>query len=296
MSGQLEFTGERFTPECVREIRYEHMHRYVFAREMVKNLDVLDAACGEGFGTALMAETAKEVAGVDLSGEVVEHARARYRASNINFHEADCLALPFPDDTFDCVVSFETIEHLEAHDRLLAEFRRVLRPHGFLLISTPDKAVYTDKVGIQNAFHVAELYREEFDALLARHFPVCRLWGQKLLFQSVIWAMDKGHGIAFHTEEEASVSSSDRPMHDAMYLLALCAGSEQALPDTATALSLFGDAEETVYSHYQHEIRKNIDAGGILVQRDREIAALKAELANSGARRRSWWRRFLGRG
>ncbi|NNK38121.1 MAG: class I SAM-dependent methyltransferase, partial [Xanthomonadales bacterium] len=67
MSEFLEFTGERFTPECVREIRYEHVHRYAFARELVSNRRVLDAACGEGYGSALLAQTARSVCGVDVS-------------------------------------------------------------------------------------------------------------------------------------------------------------------------------------------------------------------------------------
>ena len=157
MSEPMEFTGERYTPECLREIRYEHVHRYVFARELVAGRRVLDAACGEGYGSALLAETASRVSGVDVSAQAVEHATERYSAANLEFHQADCLALPFPDDQFDCVVSFETLEHLENHEQLLAEFRRVLRPGGFLLVSTPDKAIYTDQQGNLNEFHVAEL-------------------------------------------------------------------------------------------------------------------------------------------
>ena len=66
MSEKLEFTGERFTPECVREIWYEHFHRYVFAREMVRGKRVLDAACGEGYGSALLASAASSVEGLSL--------------------------------------------------------------------------------------------------------------------------------------------------------------------------------------------------------------------------------------
>lgn len=163
MADPLEFTGERFTPECVREIRYEHVHRYVFARGLVNGRSVLDAACGEGYGSALLAETAASVTGVDLSAEAVGHAGARYPSPNLSFRQADCLELPFEDGAFDSVVSFETLEHLDNHEGLLSEFRRVLSPQGFLLISTPDKAVYTDRMGNRNEYHVAELYRAEFE-------------------------------------------------------------------------------------------------------------------------------------
>ena len=143
LSKPLEFTGERFTPECVREIWYEHYHRYAFARGMVSGLRVLDAACGEGYGSALLAGAASGVTGVDVSAEAVQHARERYASKNLDFRAADCLDLPFAADEFDCIVSFETLEHLEDHDGLLNEFRRVLKPAGFLLLSSPDKAVYS---------------------------------------------------------------------------------------------------------------------------------------------------------
>ena len=295
MSGPLEFTGERFTPECVREIRYEHVHRYVFAREMVGGLNVLDAACGEGYGSALLAETAAAVTGVDLSAEAIAHAEARYRAPNLQFRQADCLSLPFADDSFDCIVSFETLEHLEDHEKLLAGFRRVLRPGGFLLISTPDKAVYTDKMGNRNEFHVAELYRDEFKALLGRHFPASHLWGQKLLFQSSIWSLDGGQGVSFHSEGDETVSTASSPQHEAVYLLALCAASGEQLPEANAALSLFDDVSQSVYEHYHHEIRKNMQAGGILAERDREIASLKAALEQAAPARPGWWRRLINR-
>ena len=67
MSNPLEFSGERFTPECVREIWYEHIHRYAFAGELVRNKRVLDAACGEGYGAAHLARTARSVSAVDIS-------------------------------------------------------------------------------------------------------------------------------------------------------------------------------------------------------------------------------------
>ena len=294
MSDPLEFTGERFTPEGVREIRYEHVHRYVFARELVKGLRVLDAACGEGYGSALLAGSAAEVTGVDLSSEAVNHAAERYQAPGLEFIESDCLSLPFDDGRFDCVVSFETLEHLEDHDGLLREFRRVLSPTGFLLISTPDKAVYTDKMGNENEFHVAELYRNEFEALLGRHFPANRMWGQKLLFQSSIWSLQGQTGTMFHRESEDGVSASAAPEHEAVYLLALCAASEECLPEAPGGLSLFDDIAESVYEHYYHEIRKNITAGGLLQKRDQQIEALKARLEEARAADRPWWRRLPG--
>ena len=295
MSDGLEFTGERFTPECVREIRHEHVHRYAFAREFVGGLRVLDAACGEGYGAAMLAARAAAVVGVDLAPEAVAHAAQRYRADNLEFRQADCTALPFGDDTFDCIVSFETLEHLGDQRGLLGEFRRVLRPEGFLLISTPDKAVYTDRLRNENEFHVAELYRGEFEALLGEFFPATRLWGHKLMFHSAIWSLaDAAPDAArMQLERDGAVQTAARPAHDPVYLIAFCAERDETLPEPSAGLWLFDDADESVYAHYYHEIRKNMSAGEALAQREREIRRLEAELE---AARRPWWRRLTGRG
>jgi len=294
LSESLEFTGERFTPECVREIRYEHVHRYVFARALVKGRKVLDAACGEGYGSALLAKSAAAVTGVDVSADAVAHASARYTRPNVTFIESDCLSMPFDDGEFDCIVSFETLEHLEEQEGLLAEFRRVLNPKGFLLVSTPDKAIYTDKLGNDNEFHPAELYRDEFEALLGRHFPAFRLWGQKLAFQSMIWSLHGAAGTVFHRESEAGVSCADSPGQEAVYLLALCAAAESCLPTEGEAVSLFDDEAESVYRHYHHEIRKNMAAGGLLQERDSEIRELKTRLAEATRAAKPWWKKILG--
>ncbi|MGB5290998.1 MAG: class I SAM-dependent methyltransferase, partial [Lysobacterales bacterium] len=91
MSDSLEFTGERFTPECEREIWYEHYHRYALASRWCIDKHTLDAACGEGYGSSMLARSAASVEGVDISPEAIEHARQRYgQQQNVNFQVADC--------------------------------------------------------------------------------------------------------------------------------------------------------------------------------------------------------------
>src|SRR5688572_18887091 len=138
----LPFTGERFTPECVREIAHEHWHRYAFARPLARGRRVLDAACGEGYGSALLAAAGGQVLGVDVDPAAIAHARARYAgAPGLRFDVADATALDaLPDASFDLVCSFETLEHVEAQERLLDGLARVLAPGGLLLVSTPDRA------------------------------------------------------------------------------------------------------------------------------------------------------------
>ena len=281
----LEFTGERFTPECVREIVYEHWHRYAWARGLVAGKDVLDCACGEGYGSRLLADRARSVVGVDVDPEAIAHARRRYAADALEFVEADALDLPFDDDRFDVVVSFETLEHLAGHDELLAGFRRVLRPDGVLLLSSPDKRTYSDLTGYDNEFHVRELYRDEFEALLGRHFPNHRLHGQKLMFHSLLWSLDDEAGTEHLTStDDGAVTEDRRPAAEPLYFLAIAAAEGVDLP-TPPALSLFTDEAESVYAHYNEEVRKHIAAGHLLAEREREIERLRAELdrARSGA-------------
>lgn len=296
MSKPLEFTGERFTPECVREIWYEHFHRYVLAGEMVRGKQVLDAACGEGYGSAHLALTAATVIGVDISTEAVSHASDRYRADNLEFQVADVCHLPFEDHQFECIVSFETLEHLEDQSGLLNEFRRVLDPGGFLLVSSPDKAVYSDRHQTDNEFHVRELYRDELESLLAEQFPACRLLQQKLVFHSAIWSQESDSRVVFHQSAGGEISELTAPVHDPMYYIAICAASEACLPQLRRSLWLFDDAEESVYEHYHHEIRKNMSTGELLASLERELEELRASVDDSspGPRRSGrWWQRLF---
>lgn len=275
---ELDFTGERFTPECVREIAYEHWHRYAWAGRQVAGLDVLDAACGEGYGSYLLGHSARAVTGVDIDRQAIEHARRRYAGTTVRFECADCTQLPLDADSVDAVVSFETLEHLEAQDQLLAEFRRVLRPDGFLLLSSPDRRTYSDETGYNNPFHVRELYRDEFEALLGRHFPAWRLFGQKLMFVSAVWQLAGSGAPDWLTATESDVTAGDQPALEPLYFLAAAAAAPECLPD-GRKVSLYGDREESVYQHYNDEVRKHIRAGELLAERDAEIAALKARLA-----------------
>jgi len=292
----MDFTGERFTPECVREIWYEHFHRYVLAGEWVSGKRVLDAACGEGYGSAHIACTAKSVIGVDVSQQAVSHASERYKADNLEFQIAEVCNLPFEDNQFDCVVSFETLEHLEDQSGLLKEFRRVLEPGGFLLISSPDKAIYTDLHHNDNEFHVRELYRDELMTLLDEQFPACRLLRQKLVFHSAIWSEEANSQVVFHQSEGGRTSTLDTPGHEAMYYIAICAANEASLPEHGRGLWLFDDAEESVYAHYHHEIRKNMSAGELLASMERQLEELRAVVRDSSPGPQGpgqWWRRLF---
>jgi len=175
-SPALPFTGERFTPECVREIWYEHWHRYLFAWRIAQGKRVLDAACGEGYGSALLARTATSVLGVDIDAASIAHARERYGSrENLRYEVGDATALDVAPASYDLVVSFETLEHVEAQERMLEGFARALSDDGVLVVSSPDKHTYSEVAGFRNEFHTRELYRDELLAMLKPHFPHVRL-------------------------------------------------------------------------------------------------------------------------
>jgi SAM-dependent methyltransferase len=281
----LEFTGERFTPECVREIWYEHWHRYAFALALAPGRRVLDAACGEGYGSALLATRAASVLGADISEHAIAHARERYGAApNLDFAVADCTALEgLPARSFDLIVSFETLEHVAAQERMLDRFAELLAPEGVLLISTPDKRTYSDLAGFHNEHHVRELYRPEFEAMLDARFAAKRLYAQKLLFQSVLWELggsQSNHGLAT-VRADGSVETGLG--YAPLYYVAACAQGGKALQGLA-GLSLFGDAAESVYHHYNDEIRRHIAAGLRLAELERELELERARCRELQAR------------
>jgi O-antigen biosynthesis protein len=156
-----------------------HLKRYDFALDACRDGDVLDAACGVGYGSARLAEVARRVVGVDLSEDAIAYARIRYAAPNVEFQVADLLALDLPAASFDVVCSFETIEHLPDQEAFLAHVARVLRPDGTLFVSTPHARV-TDR-SPANPFHHVELSRADFEALLSRFFSDVELYGQRRL-------------------------------------------------------------------------------------------------------------------
>ncbi len=187
----MKYTGERYLPGIdVPETSYEHWHRYQYATLFVENWEVLDIACGEGYGSYLLAKTAKRVVGIDISEEVVNQATSKYMLSNLLFKQGSIDSFPVEGESlFDAVISFETIEHVD-HERQVAfmrEVKRVLKPDGFLLVSTPNKLSYSDVPSYQNEFHEKEFYVDEFEGFLRSYFNHVTLVGQRVYPGSYLW-------------------------------------------------------------------------------------------------------------
>ena len=185
----LEWTGERFLPWVEdATIAYEHLHRYAFASQFVEGKRVLDLATGEGYGASLLARKAASVLGIDLDEATIRHASDKYDQANLRFLVGALTQVPLPaSQCFDVIVCLEAIEHIEEHEPLLEEIKRLLVNHGLLIISTPNKVVYTDETGFENPFHAKELDFKGFSQLLNRSFKRTCFLGQHIYCNSHIW-------------------------------------------------------------------------------------------------------------
>jgi len=190
----MEFTGERYINNVDNaQISYEHWHRYFYATQFVHGKDVLDVACGEGYGADLMAQTARTVVGIDISQEAIDFARGHYPRNNISFVQGAAESIPLNGvKMFDVAVSFETLEHLDAasQESFLNEIRRLLKDEGIFIISTPNKLLYSDMPKYKNEFHRREFYENEFLEFLHRYFAHVSLSGQNIFTGSMMWRLD----------------------------------------------------------------------------------------------------------
>jgi SAM-dependent methyltransferase len=174
------WTGEFLVPGRAPErLVLDHLARYQFAAGLAQGGHVLDIACGSGYGSDLLARVAGSVIAADITKEQVRYASMVYGGPNLRFLQCDATRLPFRSGQFDLVVSFETIEHVVDYRAYLAECRRVLRPGGRFLCSTPNKLLHSRWGAVPtNPFHVHEFEGEEFLNEVGRWFPRCRMYYQ----------------------------------------------------------------------------------------------------------------------
>jgi 2-polyprenyl-3-methyl-5-hydroxy-6-metoxy-1,4-benzoquinol methylase len=180
----LEPTGERMVPESAHMSTFwEHVYRYAFACRYVSGKRVLDIACGEGYGSAALQKTgAAKVIGVDASESACAHAHKKY---GLDARPGSAEQIPLPDSSVEVVVSFETIEHVSDPGAFLHECVRVLTPGGMLVISTPNKEVYSGRLGSRNQYHCSEMTREQFTSVLLARFHDAHFYTQRP--DSVAW-------------------------------------------------------------------------------------------------------------
>jgi 2-polyprenyl-3-methyl-5-hydroxy-6-metoxy-1,4-benzoquinol methylase len=211
MSVTIKDTGERLIPKGnERTLTYgEHLSRYVAALDIVKGKEVLDVASGTGYGSQMLANFAKNVQGLDYSEEAVAYAQENYPAQNLVYNIGDAQKMPFEDDSFDVVISLETIEHLPNPTAFVKEVRRVMRPNGVFLVSTPNDDEFMDG----NEFHVHEFQFKELHDLMDDNFDTVEYYYQSTYFGAALLSEKSLTGgtealsakITFGTEKEKAI-------------------------------------------------------------------------------------------
>ena len=255
---ELEFTGERYVPSLGGEIELEHMNRYHFANTFVKNKVVLDIACGEGYGSALFAKSAAKVYGVDIDEATVKHAKAKYIQPNLEFFQGSCLDIKLPDHSIDILVSFETLEHIEEHDTYLSEIKRVLKPGGIMLISTPNTEEY-NKGDYKNEFHLLELNEAEFKSLIQKYFQNTLFYNQQVSSTSFIVNTETPLGKSHFVSKSLTLKPK--------YLIAV--GSDDSLennPDLSVYLNQDTDLIAELHKEYQGHIQRREEEVKLMVE------------------------------
>ncbi|WP_424814773.1 methyltransferase domain-containing protein [Roseococcus sp. YIM B11640] len=293
----MTFDGERMTTELEGQVAFEHYHRYCLARDFCSGLDVLDVASGEGYGTALLAGVARSVVGVEINADAVAHAQRSYASGNLRYLQGDATALPLPDASVDVVVSFETLEHLQDQEAFVREVRRVLRPGGLFLVSTPDRLVYSAPGLAANPYHVLELTGPEFSAFLDRHFAHHTILGQRALVGTVMAPVEAPARDGWRSYERRGqeIIEAQPGLSRAFYLIA--AASDGPLPPLGSSIyahavhpdALIAAAKEyPVQLAAMREDRDRIatayaEEHGALTDIRSQLAAIQGELSSTQA-------------
>jgi len=155
-----------------------HQKAYLEASIFAKDKIVLDLGCNIGYGTNILSNHAKTIFGVDISSNAIQMAKVTYQNSNINFKYFDGNTLPFEDNKFDLIVSFQVIEHIVDYDLYFNEMERVLSPDGIVIFTTPNSKLRIKK-GLKpwNPFHVREFTAKELKFLLSLYFSMVEIKG-----------------------------------------------------------------------------------------------------------------------
>jgi len=174
-SGGGIFTGERLVADdpLFAADMSRHLVAYRFAQKRVAGRMVLDAGCGDGYGTHLLAETALGALGVDRSADTIALARRRYARENLRYEACDLASLDCLGARFDVVCNFQVLEHLVDPLPFLLQVRAVLREGGTFILTTPNRAMAV----IEIPYHVHEYVADELQTLLASIFAQVEVKG-----------------------------------------------------------------------------------------------------------------------
>jgi 2-polyprenyl-3-methyl-5-hydroxy-6-metoxy-1,4-benzoquinol methylase len=234
----MQFTGERVIPDetQIRPLYLEHFARYMYAAQFASGQKVLDLGCGTGYGAAYLAlHKADQVVGVDVSAEAIQYACCHYQVQNLSYAVNDCLALSLKDQSFDVIVSFEVIEHIDAWQSYLLEAKRLLKPGGYLVGSTPNKRLYSPNTEIShNPFHVREYFLTDLREVLSKYFRDVWILGQSSLQGFLISEnqslryLAQGHTLVKDTAMVLEDHNENEDIEWANYFIFICQKEDQS--------------------------------------------------------------------
>ncbi len=181
----LDFQIERINPKNMpwfqRKLLQEHLERYKFVEKFIKDKIVVDLGCGTGYGCAFMADKgAKKVYGIDISLEAILFTKKNYSNKKTSFYVRDAAVTKLPKYTADTLVSFELIEHCRDYKKVLGEVKRILKPNGTFILSTPNRELSLE----DNPYHFKEFNLKELKELL-ENFHVVKLYGQRKVSRNI---------------------------------------------------------------------------------------------------------------
>ncbi|MCK4736579.1 MAG: sulfatase-like hydrolase/transferase [Methanophagales archaeon] len=281
----LEWTGERYLPFVDpeisgAEIHYEHLHRYAFAAQFVKGKKVLDFASGEGYGSYMLSKEAELVIGVEIDEKTVKHASSSYISDNLEFIQGSILKVPIEGEKmFDAIICFEAIEHVEEHEVLMKEVKRLLRDDGIFIVSSPNKKVYTDDPDYHNPFHLKELYFDEFKKLLNNYFTNTNFFGQRVYTASNLWCLTSREApnySEFMIEKgDNEFFFSDGNQKVPLYFIAVASNAD--LNERYNKRSYLVDASNILIENYKRQINEfKISSQG----KDEQILHLEDQISD----------------
>ncbi|MEP7361760.1 MAG: methyltransferase domain-containing protein [Acidobacteriota bacterium] len=244
-----EFTGERVIPGQVdADLWNEHFARYLFASRLARGKRVVDLGSGSGYGSAALAEQAIQVTGVEIAAEAVEFAQERYGSPKVQFVRASATETGLDKAAYDLVVAFEVIEHLTNWGDLIREAKRLLKPGGQFVVSTPNRDYYAEsrRLAGPNPFHEYEFDFSEFETALRDLFPYVSLFVQNHSEAVVFQPLGKHAGAELRMEKGTAQTDS------AHFFLAVCALS----PQMGSPAFVYLPTAANVLREREHHIQK----------------------------------------
>ena len=282
-SQPMPFDGERYTSGVEGSIQREHYHRYLFALHYCVNKHVLDVASGEGYGSFLLGQVAHSVIGIDIDQKAVDFANNNYMSERVSYRRGDAARLPVKDQSVDVFVSFETIEHFANQTDFVNEIDRVLRPDGLLILSSPNREIYSEVQDYKNPFHVREMNKQEFVDLLALRFPHIRLLEQGTVRGSLILPLsgEQSDHVEGFTTRDGQLFERVPGVPGAPYFIALAARAPIPVPPQSVLHSDFYDEQiDKQFAEIEHTRQEQAEAYSQHNQQMADVeASLRAELA-----------------